>query len=160
MPGAVNPVPENFHSVTPNLVFHNATAAIDFYKKAFGAIEITRTLGPGGAIMHAEIKIGDSILFLNDTMSKTPLPGPASGQTALLYLHLYVPDVDAVFKRAVAEGARVELPVQDMFWGDRYGKLTDPFGHQWGVATHKEDVSADEIARRQAALFAKSASGA
>jgi PhnB protein len=161
MAGTVNPVPERYGSVTPNLVFHNAAKAIEFYKKAFGATELPgRAPGPNGTIMHAELQIGDSIIFVNDTHGKTVASAVEAGHSTPLYLHLYVPDVDAVFKSAIAEGARVEMPVQDMFWGDRYGKLTDPFGHQWGVATHKEDVSPEEIARRQAAFFAKSAGGA
>ncbi len=102
------------------------------------------------------MKIGDSVIFLNDAMGAT-LPTLEPGRTAPLYLHLYVPDVDAVFASAIGAGAKVEMPVQDMFWGDRYGKLTDPFGHQWGLATHKEDVSPEELAKRQAAFFAKSA---
>jgi uncharacterized glyoxalase superfamily protein PhnB len=156
MSGKVSAVPEYLHSLTPNLVFNNAAQAIEFYKKAFGATELTRHPGPGGIVIHAELKIGDSVIFVNDTMGAT-LPTPEPGRTAPMYLHLYVPDVDAVFASAIGAGAKVEMPVQDMFWGDRYGKITDPFGHQWGLATHKEDVSPDELAKRQAAFFAKSA---
>ena len=157
MPNPVKPVPERYHTVTPNLVCLDAARAIDFYKNVFGATELVRMPGPDGKIMHAELKIGDSIIFVNDTMSKTVPRGPEAGTSNPAYLHVYVPDVDAVFNRAVSGGARVEMPVQDMFWGDRYGKLTDPFGQQWGIATHKEDVSAEEVARRQQAFFAKAA---
>jgi PhnB protein len=156
MPNLVPPIPKGYHSLTPSLVFRNADRAIDFYKTVFSATELMRTLGPGGKIMHAELKIGDSIIFINDTMSKTPTD-PEPGATTLMYLVLYVPDADAVFNRAVAAGARVEMPVQDMFWGDLYGKLTDPFGQQWGIATHKEDVAPEEISHRQEEFFAKAA---
>ena len=143
MSGKVSAVPEYLHSLTPNLVFNDADKAIEFYKKAFGATELARHPGPGGIIIHAELKIGDSVIFLNDTMGAT-LSTLEPGRTAPLYLHLYVRDVDAVFANAIGAGAKVEMPLQDMFWGDRYGKITDPFGHQWGLATHKEAVSPEE----------------
>ena len=154
----VKPVPEKYHSLTPNLVCNNAAAAIDFYKKVFGATEIERHPGPDGKVIHAELKIGDSTIFLNDSMGKLA-PGPEAGASNLMYLHLYVPDVDTIFNRAVTAGARVDMPVQDMFWGDRYGKLTDPYGQQWGIATHKEDVAAEDLPRRQQEFFAKAAAG-
>jgi len=121
------------------------------------ATEGERMMGPGGKVMHAELKIGDSVIFLNDTMNETGPAQPAPGTSNLAYLHLYVEDVDEVFGRALKAGARTEMPVQDMFWGDRYGKLTDPFGQQWGIATHKEDLSTEEVVRRQEAFFAKAA---
>ena len=154
----VKPVPEGFHSITPNLVFQNAAAAIDFYKQVFGASETVRMPGPDGKVMHAELKIGDSIIFMNDAMGQIA-PSAGQGASNPTYLHLYVPDVDVIFNRAVAAGARVDMPVQDMFWGDRYGKITDPFGQQWGIATHKEDVAPQEMPRRQQEFFAKAASG-
>ena len=157
MSNPVKPIPENYHSITPNLVCHNAAKAIDFYKAVFGATEIMRMPGPDGKIMHAELKIGDSPFFLNDTMSKTMPTGPEPGVSNPTYLHVYVTDVDSVFNRAIEGGSRIELPVQDMFWGDRYGKLTDPFGQQWGIATHKEDVSPEDMKRRQEAFFTKAA---
>jgi PhnB protein len=157
MPKEVKPIPDNFRSITPNLVCRNAAQAIDFYKSALGATEIVRMSGPGGKIMHSELKIGDSTFFVNDSMSKTPPSGPEAGASNPMYIHLYVTDVDTVFNRAVKGGARVDTPVQDMFWGDRYGKLTDPFGQQWGIATHKEDVAPEEMKRRQDAFFAKAA---
>jgi PhnB protein len=150
-------VPEGLHNITPSLVFRDAARAIDFYIKIFGAIEIARMPGPNNKIMHAMIRIGDSSIFLTDTMTtKSPA---VSTETAFIpaYLHLYVDDVDATFKRAVDAGARVDMPVQDMFWGDRYGRITDPFGQQWSLATHKEEVSPDEMKRRMQALAVKSA---
>jgi uncharacterized glyoxalase superfamily protein PhnB len=157
MAKTVKPVPENYHSLTPQLVCDNASAAIDFYKKVFRATEIRRAPGPNGTIMHAELKIGDSTIFISDPMSKSLPRKPEAGSTNPIYLHLYVPDADSVYERAVAGGSRVEMPVQDMFWGDRYGKVTDPYGQQWGIATHIEDVSPEEIARRQQAFFVKAA---
>lgn len=154
----VKPIPERYHSLTPNLVCNNAAAAIDFYKKVFGATEVERHPGPDGKVIHAELKIGDSTIFLNDSMGKLAA-SPEAGASNLMYLHLYVPDVDAIFNRAVTSGARVDSPVQDMFWGDRYGKLTDPYGQQWGIATHKEDVAAEDLPRRQQEFFAKAAAG-
>jgi PhnB protein len=158
MTNQVKPIPDNRSAITPNLVCRDAARAIDFYKSVFGATELVRMPGPGGKIMHAELKIGDSKFFVNDAMSKIPPPFPEPGATNPMYIHLYVTDVDNVFNRAVTGGARVDLPVQDMFWGDRYGMLTDPFGQQWGVATHKEDLASEEIRRRQDAFFAKAAS--
>jgi PhnB protein len=152
----VKPVPDNFRTITPNLVCRDAAQAIEFYKSVFGATEIARVLGPGGKIMHAALQIGDSRFFLNDAMGKLPSE-PEAGASNPMFIHLYVPDVDAIFSAAVSGGARVEMPVQDMFWGDRYGKLTDPFGQQWSIATHKEDVAPEEAKRRQDAFFAKAA---
>jgi uncharacterized glyoxalase superfamily protein PhnB len=153
----VKPIPENFHSITPNLICRNAAQAIDFYKAVFGATEMVRMPGPDGKIMHAELKIGDSPFFVNDMMGKAAVSSPDHGAVNPTYLHLYVADVDTIFKRALEGGARADMPVQDMFWGDRYGKLTDPFGQQWGIATHKEDVAPEEMKRRQDAFFAKAA---
>jgi PhnB protein len=157
MAKAVNPIPENYHSITPSLVCRNAAQAIDFYKTVFGATETVRMPGPDGKIMHAELKIGDSTFFVNDPMTKTLPALPDAGSTNLTSLHLYVVNADAIFNRAVEAGARVDMPIQDMFWGDRFGRLTDPFGQQWGIATHKEDVAPEEMKRRQDAFFAKAA---
>jgi PhnB protein len=157
MPNPVKPIPENYHSITPNLVCRNAVQAIDYYKTVFGATELVRMPGPDGNIMHAELKIGDSIFFLAEPMTTTPAPAPGPGASNAMSIHLYVEDADSVFSRAVAAGARVDMPLQDMFWGDRFGRLTDPFGQQWGVATHKEDVSPEEMKGRQDAFFAKAA---
>jgi PhnB protein len=157
MPKSVKPVPKGYRSITPNLNCHHADRAIDFYKKVFNATELVRVPGPDGKIMHAELKIGDSILFLNDTTGETPVSVSESPATRPLYLHLYVKDADTVFERAIASGAKVDMPLENMFWGDRYGKLVDPFGQLWGVATHIEDVTPEEMSRRQQATFSKAA---
>ena len=145
----VRPIPEGYHSISPAITCKNAAAAIEFYKEAFGATEFVRMPGPGGMIMHAELRIGDSLIFVSDEfpgMSVAPTPRAVPSYS----LFLYTPDVDAVFDRAVAAGAAVTMPLTNMFWGDRYGKITDPFGHSWGVATHVEDVAPEEMERRSA----------
>lgn len=151
---AVSPVPEGFRTVTPHLIIKEAGKAIDFYKKAFGAEEIMRIPGPGGqSVMHAEIKIGDSFLMIADEFPDFGCLGPKSIGGTPVTVHLYVKDADAVYNQAVKAGATATMPLTDMFWGDRYGKLSDPFGHHWSVATHKEDVSPEECAKRMAAQF-------
>ena len=154
MSSKVKPVPDGYHTVTPHLVIRGAAAALEFYKKAFGAEEVCRMPMPDGkTLMHAEIKIGDSHLFLCDEC-----PGmnrsPQSLGGCCTTINLYVPDADAVFNRAVTAGAIVQMPLADMFWGDRYGKLVDPFGHEWSVATHKEDLSPEEMGKRAQEAFA------
>jgi PhnB protein len=146
------PIPDGYHSLTSYLVVHDAKAAIEFYKKAFGAKELLRIDGPGGKIGHAELKIGDSPLMLADEHPEMGAKSPRSYGGSPMGLVLYVDDVDLVFNRAVAAGAKVKRPVADQFYGDRVGGLEDPFGHMWYVATHKEDVSADEMKRRAAAM--------
>jgi PhnB protein len=157
MASAVKPIPDGYHTITPNLVCRNAERAIEFYKTVFGANELMRMPGPGGKIMHAELKIGNSILFVNDELTQ---PGsetaPRSGAPSVS-LFLYVEDVDAVFNRALSAGAKVDMPLQDMFWGDRFGKISDPSGHVWGLATHKEDVAPAELERRSASFTGKTA---
>jgi len=157
MPGKVKPIPEGFHSVTPYLVVRDAARALDFYKRAFGALERLRMPGPGGKIMHAEIQIGDSIVMLSDEVPEMGARSPQALNGTPVGIFLYVENVDATFKQALAAGATSKAPVQDMFWGDRYGKLTDPFGHEWSVATHKEDLTEAEISKRAAAAFSKPA---
>ncbi|HME01081.1 MAG TPA: VOC family protein [Terriglobia bacterium] len=149
------PLPEGYHSISPTLICRGADSAIEFYKSAFGAVERSRMSTPDGKIGHAELMIGDSMIFLSDEMPQWGSVAP----TAMggFYLYLYVEDVDTVFNRAIAAGARSTMPVQDMFWGDRYGKLTDPFGYQWGVATHTEDVTPEDMDRRAKAWMAKAA---
>jgi PhnB protein len=158
----VKPIPEGYHSLTPHIVVREAAKAIDFYKRAFGAEEFRRSPGPDGkSIMHAVLKIGDSFLILNDEFLDTPCPTRAPqtvGGTATM-LHLFVTDVDAVFNRAVADGAKALMPPMDMFWGDRYGQLVDPFGHAWSIATHKEDLTPQEVEQRAAAFFSKMGMG-
>jgi PhnB protein len=154
MATAKKPIPEGFHSVTPSLVVRDAAKAIDFYKKALGAQELVRMPGPDGKIMHAEIKIGDSIIFLGE---ENPQMGAKSPQTlggCTGTLNLYVNDVDQTFKQAISAGGRESMPVADQFWGDRYGTFVDPFGYSWGVATHKEDLSPAEMDQRMKDFFA------
>lgn len=158
MPTSAKPIPEGFHTVTPSLVVQDAARAIDFYKKALNAQEISRMAGPDGKIMHAELKIGDSIIFLSDEfpgMGATKSPQTLGGCTGSL--NIYVNNVDDVFKQAIAAGGKEAMPVADMFWGDRYGSFTDPFGHVWGVGTHKEDLTAKEVEQRAKDFFASMA---
>jgi PhnB protein len=140
----VKPVPEDMHTVTPHLVCAGAADAIEFYKKAFGAVEEARLPGPNGRLMHAMIRIAGSAVMLVDEMPEWGALGPKSLKGSPVTIHLYVENVDAFVKRAVDAGAKVTMPVEDMFWGDRYGKLEDPFGHHWSVATHIRDVSMEE----------------
>lgn len=155
----INAVPEGFHTLTPHLVVKGASEAIEFYKKAFGAEEITRMPGPDGkSLMHAAIKIGDSPLFLVDEFPQMGSKGPQSIGGTPVTIHIYVEDVDTVFNQAVAAGAQVRMPLADMFWGDRYGLVTDPFGHSWSLAAHKEDLTPEEINKRAQAAFAECAS--
>ncbi len=139
------PVPPDMHTLTPYLVCRGAADAIAFYVRAFGAVELARLPGPDGRLMHAMVRIGDSPLMLVDEYPEQGCVGPQALKGSPVTLHLYVPDVDATVARAVAAGARVTMPVADMFWGDRYGRLEDPFGHQWSVATHVRDLSPEEI---------------
>ena len=142
-------IPEGFDTLTPHLVVKGASKAIDFYKKAFGAGEIRRVLGPDGkSIMHAELKIGNSRLMLVDEFPEMNARGPESIGGTPVTIHMFVEDADTVFNRAVNAGAQVRMPLADMFWGDRYGVLADPFGHLWSIATHKEDLTPDEIRKR------------
>jgi PhnB protein len=152
MAKATSHIPPGYHTVTPYLTHRDTAQAIDFYKRALGAEELMRMPGPGGqGVGHAEIKIGDSIIFMSDESphSQTRAPSSLGGATSSLFL--YVPDVDAAFDRAVKAGAKVTMPPADMFWGDRFGTLADPFGHHWGLATHKEDVSPAEMEKRMKA---------
>jgi PhnB protein len=137
-------IPQDMHSVTPHLICAGAAKAIEFYKQAFGAQEIARLPGPDGRLMHAAVKIGDSQVMLVDEMPEWGALGPKSLKGSPVTIHLYVDDVDATVERAVKAGAKVTMPVADQFWGDRYGKLEDPFGHHWSVATHLRDVSMEE----------------
>ena len=152
------PVPTGFHTVTPALTVTDAEKAIGFYKRAFGAEECMRFLGPDEKrIMHAEIKIGDSILMLGEEHTEMGCRGPQSLGGTPVSLYLYVEDADQAFTRAVSAGARAERPVADMFWGDRCGQLTDPFGHKWNLATRKENLTPEEIRKRSGAFFAQMA---
>jgi PhnB protein len=141
----VNPIPEGMYTVTPHLVCDGAANAIEFYKKAFNATEHGRLPGPEGKLIHAMIRIGDSFVMLVDEFPGNCSLGPNSLKGTSVTLHLYVKDVDTFVDHAVAAGAKVVMPVEDMFWGDRYGQLEDPFGHRWSVATHIRDVSPEDM---------------
>jgi PhnB protein len=160
MPEAVTPVPTGYHTVTPYFTIRGASRAIDFYKKAFGATEVYRMEGPQGRVMHAELKIGDSMIMLGDEVPGMGNKSPETLGGTTAGIMLYVDDVDKVFNQAVAAGAKSETPVADQFWGDRYGKLVDPFGHSWSVATHKEDVAPAEMEKRMKEAMAKMAAQA
>lgn len=151
---AVKPIPDGMHSLTPHLTCAGASDAIEFYKKAFNAVEMARLPGPEGKLMHAAVRIGDSVLMLVDENPQWGLPGPKALKGSPVVIHLYVEDVDAAVAQAVSAGARITMPVADMFWGDRYGQLEDPFGHRWSVATHTRDLSPDEIRRGMAKMSA------
>ncbi|MCH7721645.1 MAG: VOC family protein [Planctomycetes bacterium] len=148
------PIPEGFHSVNSHIVVQNAAEAIEFYKKAFGAEEIMRMPGPDGkSVMHAELKIGDSIVMICDEFPDMGAHSPKKIGGTPVTLHMYVNDADAVYDRAVKAGATATMPPQDMFWGDRYGKLTDPYGHNWSIATHMKDLTPEQIQEGAAAAF-------
>jgi PhnB protein len=151
MARAVKPVPDGYRSITPYLSLKGAADAIEFYKKAFGATEEMRIAQPDGRVGHTELLIGDSRIMLADEFPEMDFRSPAAFGGTPVHIHLYVPDVDATFSRAVAAGARVLRPVEDKFYGDRSGTLADPWGHVWHVATHVEDLSKEEIGRRAAA---------
>ena len=147
---AVKPIPDGMHSLTPHLICADAAGAIDFYRRAFGAVETMRLPAPGGKLMHAAVRIGDSTLMLVDEMPEWGALGPKALKGSPVTIHLSVENVDAVVAQAVAAGAKVTMPVADMFWGDRYGQLEDPYGHRWSVATHIRDLSPDEIQQAMA----------
>jgi PhnB protein len=151
MAQASRPIPEGYHTATPYLIVKGAAGAIEFYKKAFGATELLRMAQPDGKIGHAEIKIGDSPIMLADEFPEMGARSPQSLGGSPVSILLYVEDVDRVFNQAVAAGAKVARPVKDQFYGDRIGGVTDPFGHQWYIATHKEDVAPEELKKRAAA---------
>lgn len=141
----VKPIPDGMRTVTPHLVCAGAAAAIDFYKKAFGAIEEMRLPGPDGKLMHGCVRIGDSAVMLVDENPQWGALGPKALKGSPVTIHLYVPDADAFVAKAQKAGATVKMPVQEMFWGDRYGLLEDPFGHLWAVATHVKDATPEEM---------------
>jgi PhnB protein len=137
--------PRGYHSITPAIVVRDAAQAIDFYRRAFGAEEVSRMAGPGGSIMHAEIRIGDSMVMLGEENEQWGTKSPLSTNGNPGSLHVYVADADTAFQRAVDEGASVVYPLEDAFWGDRYGKVRDPFGHEWGIATRVREMTDDEM---------------
>jgi PhnB protein len=149
-------VPDGFHTITPHLTVRDATRALEFYKKAFGAEVLHVAPAPGGKVMHAAIKIGDSIVMLNDEFPEYGGdPAPTSTKGSGVALHVYLDNVDAAFERAVSAGATIKMPLMDMFWGDRYGTVTDPFGHRWSLATHTRDMSPEEMQQEQEKAFSK-----
>lgn len=152
MPASTSPIPDAYRTVTPYLIVNDAAAAIEFYKKAFGATEFMRMPSPGGKIMHAEVRIGSGPVMLADEFPQMGALSPRPVGGTSVYLLVYVEDVDAVFAQAIAAGAKAVRPVQDQFYGDRSGTVTDPFGHQWTLSTHKEDVSEEELQKRMAAM--------
>ncbi|HEX2571807.1 MAG TPA: VOC family protein [Polyangia bacterium] len=147
MAKATKPIPDGYHSVTPTLTIDGAAAAIEWYKKIFGATELVRMPGPEGKLLHAEIRIGDSVVMLSDPFMDAKDPKALGGASGGLMI--YTDDVDSMFKRAVEGGAKVLMPLGDMFWGDRFGRISDPFGHQWALATHIEDLTPEEMQKRQ-----------
>jgi uncharacterized glyoxalase superfamily protein PhnB len=156
----VNPIPEGMHTITPHLCVKGAAQAIEFYQKAFNAEEICRVPSPdGGMLIHSAVKIGDSVLFIYDEVPQMGALGPKSIGGTSVRIHLYLEDVDAIYDQAVKAGAEVVMPPADQPWGDRYGVLTDPFGHSWGLATHKEEVSPEELTRRFEAACAAEQAG-
>ena len=158
MAPSAKPVPAGYHTVTPTLTVRDVEKAIGFYKRAFGAEELMRFLGQDEkSIMHAEIRIGNSIIMLGEEHPEMGCRGPQSLGGTPVGLYLYLEDADHVFTRAVSAGAKADMPVADMFWGDRCGQLTDPFGHKWNLATHKEDLTAEEMRKRAGAFFAQMA---
>ena len=147
------PIPDGYHSVTPYLIIDGAAAALDFYKKAFGATELFRMDVPGGKIGHAEMKIGDSPIMLADEYPDMGYRGPRSIGGTPVSIMIYVEDADRIFNQAIGAGAKVQQPMKDQFYGDRSGTLEDPYGHVWTVATHKEDLTPEEIGKRAAAAM-------
>jgi PhnB protein len=157
MTASAKPIPKGFHTVTPSLVVRNAAQAIEFYKKALGAEELMRMATPNGKIGHAELKIGDSIIFLTDESPEmgTKSPQTLGGTAASLYL--YVDDVDKAFQRAIDAGGKTAMPVADMFWGDRFGSFADPYGHTWGLSTRTQDLTEQEIEKAAKDFYAQMA---
>ncbi len=151
----VKPVQEGQRTIVPYLTLNNSSEAIEFYKKAFGAVEVGRMSGPDGGVAHAELKIGDSHLYLSDECPGRSNPSPKTLGGTAVGIHLNVEDVDAWFARATAAGATVQMPPMDMFWGDRFCKIADPFGHSWTLSTHIEDVTHEEMQRRAEVVFAE-----
>lgn len=152
---SVAPIPAGYHSVTPYLIVRDASRAMEFYARAFGAREVLRLQAPGGPVGHAEVVIGDSHVMLADEMPAMDIHAPAAGQRPAVSLLLYVENADALFAQAVAAGAQVLRPLQDQFYGDRSGTLVDPFGHTWTIATHIAEIPQEEIVRRFEAMMSQ-----
>ncbi len=159
MANKVDPIPKGYHTITPDMIIKGAGAAIEFYKKAFGAKERSKLMSLDGRhVLHAELEIGDSVIMLAEETPTSNGKSPKSLKGTAVTLHLYVKDVDVVFKRALEAGAKQAMALENTFWGDRYGVITDPFGHMWSLASHVEDVPMEEMMKRmQAAMAARSA---
>lgn len=151
----VKPIPDGMHSITPHLVCAGAAEAIDFYKKAFGAVELTRLPAPDGKLMHGAVRIGDSVVMLTEERAEWGSLGPLKLKGTPVTIHLYVADADAAFAQAVAAGATPRMPVAEMFWGDRYGQVADPFGHLWSIATHVRDLSPEQMQQGMLKMMAE-----
>jgi len=149
MPEQVKAVPPGFHTLTPHLTVRNAEQALEFYKNAFGAETLHVARMPDGKVMHASLRIGDSMLMLNDEFPDYGTLSPLSTGGSAVTIHIYTENVDAVFNRAVSAGAQVKMPLADQFWGDRYGVVADPFGHKWSLGAHIKDMSPEEMQREQ-----------
>jgi PhnB protein len=156
MTPSTNPIPEGYHTITPTLVVREGAKALEFYQRAFGAKEKGRMLGPDGTIMHAEFRIGNSIIMLNDEMPEMGSKSPKAYGGSPVKFYVYVENVDTAWKRALAAGAKETMPLQDMFWGDRTGCLEDPFGHTWLLAQHVSDPTPEEMQKGQEAFFSAS----
>ncbi|MGE8565980.1 MAG: VOC family protein [Achromobacter sp.] len=156
---ATTPIPAGMHTLTAHIICEGAADAIAFYKKAFNAEELARLPGPNGKIMHAAVRIGDSVLMLMDDFAEWGSLGPKALKGTPVTLHLYVKDVDAAMKQAVDAGATLAMPAEDMFWGDRYGQVLDPFGHRWSIATHQFDYTPEEIQQNMAKMGEMSGCG-
>jgi PhnB protein len=150
-----NPIPAGFHTVTPHLHVNGAAAYSDFLQRAFGAVEVARSPGPGGKLMHVHVRIGDSNLMFADHFPEFGAPATVEGNLPFR-LHMYVPDVDAVWEKAIAAGCEATMPLEDAFWGDRYGHVLDPFGFSWALATRKEELTPEEMEERQQRAFSGS----
>jgi len=154
MAAAVKPIPEGLHTITPHLTVRDGAKLIEFYKQAFGAKELRRSVTPDGkSLLHAELQIGDSRLFLNDEFPEMGACSPLGTNGTPVQIHLYVEDVDALYQRAVSAGAKVVMPLADQFWGDRYGVVEDPSGHRWALATHVQDMTPEQMKQAAAAMF-------
>ena len=151
------PIPDGFHTATPSIVVNSSNDAIEFYKKAFGANEIYRFPAPDGKIMHAMIQIGDSYIMMNDEFPGMGARAPGTIGGTPVTIHLFVEDADKIFNQAVAAGATITMPIMDAFWGDRFGTVTDPYGHSWAIATHQKDMSPEEMKKASEEFFANMA---
>lgn len=153
--GQIEKIPKDYHSITPVLIVKNGDEAIEFYKKGFGVQERGRMKGPDGRVAHAELKLGDSVFMLSDEYPKMDCHSPKTIGGSPVSMYVYVDDVDSFFDKAISAGAKVLDPIKDQFWGDRHGRLEDPFGHLWSIATHKKDLSEDEMKKAAEAAFSQ-----